>query len=59
MAAAYERAGAPSLSDARLTPGRTPLPRTTAWRIVKRRSLPPTAEQLVTFLAACGVSSPE
>ncbi|MEU2867097.1 helix-turn-helix transcriptional regulator [Streptomyces mirabilis] len=59
LAAAYERAGAPSLSDARLTPGRSPLPHTTAWRIVKRRKLPPTAEQLVTFLTACGISPAE
>ncbi len=59
LAAAYERAGAHSLSDARLTPGRTPLPRTTAWRIVKRRKLPPTAEQLVTFLTTCGISPAE
>ncbi|MFD7015343.1 helix-turn-helix domain-containing protein [Streptomyces sp. NPDC059928] len=56
LAAAYERAGAPPLSDPRLTPGRTPLPRTTAWRIVKRRKLPPTTEHLVTFLTACGIS---
>ncbi|MFJ4478807.1 helix-turn-helix domain-containing protein [Streptomyces xanthochromogenes] len=55
LAAAYERAGAPSLSDPRLTPGRTPLPRTTAWRIVKRRQLPPTTEHLVTFLTICGI----
>ncbi|WP_051694868.1 MULTISPECIES: helix-turn-helix domain-containing protein [Streptomyces] len=55
LAAAYERAGAPPLSDARLTPGRRPLPRTTAWRIVKRKELPSTPEQLVTFLTACGI----
>jgi transcriptional regulator with XRE-family HTH domain len=55
LAAAYERAGAPPLSDARLTPGRRPLPRTTAWRIVKRKNLPSTLEQLVTFLIACGI----
>ncbi|AZM79854.1 XRE family transcriptional regulator [Streptomyces sp. KPB2] len=58
LAAAYERAGAPPLSDARFTAGRTPLPRTTAWRIVKRRKLPPTAEQLVTFLTVCGIDAP-
>ncbi|MEU3342786.1 helix-turn-helix transcriptional regulator [Streptomyces sp. NPDC006668] len=56
LAAAYEHAGAPPLTDARLTPGRTPLPRTTAWRIVNRRKLPPTTEQLVTFLTACGIT---
>ncbi|MFD3422111.1 helix-turn-helix domain-containing protein [Streptomyces decoyicus] len=59
LAAAYERAGAPSLSDARLTPGRKPLPRTTAWRIVGRQKLPPTVEQLITFLTACGLSPAE
>jgi transcriptional regulator with XRE-family HTH domain len=59
LAAAYERAGAPSLSDGRLTPGRKPLPRTTAWRIVQRKGLPATAEQLVTFLTACGVRPAE
>ncbi|WP_329377018.1 hypothetical protein [Streptomyces sp. NBC_01716] len=51
----YERAGAPSPSDSRLAPGRRPLPRTTAWRIVERKKLPPTAEQLVTFLTLCGI----
>ncbi|MFE1190197.1 helix-turn-helix domain-containing protein [[Kitasatospora] papulosa] len=59
LAAVYERAGAPSLSDSRLTPGRTPLPRTTAWRIVERKGLPATTTQLVTFLTACGVSPAE
>ncbi|MEU3400791.1 helix-turn-helix domain-containing protein [Streptomyces filamentosus] len=56
LAAAYERAGAPSLSDTRLMSGRKPLPRTTAWRIVNGKGLPATTEQLVTFLTACGVS---
>ncbi|MEU2588957.1 helix-turn-helix transcriptional regulator [Streptomyces avermitilis] len=55
LAAAYERAGAPSLRDARLTPGRKPLPPTTAWRIVTRKALPASVEQLVTFLTACGI----
>jgi transcriptional regulator with XRE-family HTH domain len=59
LAAAYERAGAPSLSDSRLTPGRPPLPRTTAWRIVERKGLPATTAQLVTFLTACGVHPAE
>ncbi|MDH6435929.1 transcriptional regulator with XRE-family HTH domain [Streptomyces sp. SAI-144] len=58
LAEVYERAGAPSLSDAGLTPGRTPLPRTTAWRIVNRKGLPASAKQLVTFLTACGISRP-
>ncbi|GAA2523597.1 helix-turn-helix transcriptional regulator [Streptomyces longisporus] len=58
LAAAYERAGAPCLSDARLTPGRTPLPRTTAWRIINRKGLPSTT-QLVTFLTACGIRPAE
>ncbi|MDQ1013204.1 transcriptional regulator with XRE-family HTH domain [Streptomyces sp. V4I23] len=56
LAAAYERAGAPSLRElSRLAPGRAPLPPTTAWRIVKRRKLPPTTAQLGTFLTACGI----
>ncbi|MEU6184021.1 helix-turn-helix domain-containing protein [Streptomyces coeruleorubidus] len=55
LAEAYERAGAPSLSDARLTPGRDPLPRTTAWRIVNRKGLPASRDQLITFLTACGI----
>ncbi|MFE9679755.1 helix-turn-helix domain-containing protein [Streptomyces sp. NPDC006259] len=58
LAEVYERAGAPSLSDARLTPERTPLPRTTAWRIVNRKGLPASVEQLITFLTACGISRP-
>ncbi|MGW0971828.1 helix-turn-helix domain-containing protein [Streptomyces sp. NPDC002516] len=55
LAEIYERAGAPCLSDTRLTPGRTPLPRTTAWRIISRKGLPASREQLVTFLTACGI----
>nr|WP_168723418.1 helix-turn-helix transcriptional regulator [Streptomyces sp. SAT1]ANO41997.1 transcriptional regulator [Streptomyces sp. SAT1] len=58
LALVYERAGAPSLTDARLTPGRKPLPRTTAWRIVNRKGLPADHEQLITFLTACGVRHP-
>ncbi|MEU2358589.1 helix-turn-helix domain-containing protein [Streptomyces misionensis] len=55
LAEVYERAGAPSLSDARI---RELLPRTTAWRIVNRKGLPASAEQLVTFLNVCGISRP-
>ncbi|MEU9247294.1 helix-turn-helix transcriptional regulator [Streptomyces sp. NPDC048385] len=55
LAEVYERAGAPCLSDARLAPGRTALPRTTAWRIVTRKGLPASAGQLITFLTICGV----
>ena len=55
LALAYERAGAPSLSDARLTPGRKPIPRTTAWRVVTRKRLPASREQLITFLTACSI----
>ncbi|MFF8513578.1 helix-turn-helix domain-containing protein [Streptomyces sp. NPDC015492] len=55
LVVAYERAGAPSLSDARLTPGRKPLPRTTAWRAATGKGLPATTEQLITFLTACGI----
>ncbi|MCX4920098.1 helix-turn-helix domain-containing protein [Streptomyces sp. NBC_00687] len=58
LALAYERAGAPSLTDAGLTPGRKPLPRTTAWRIVNRKGLPASPEQLTTFLIACGIRHP-
>lgn len=57
LAAAYERAGAPSLRElSRRVPHRPPLPPTTAWRIVHRKGLPASLEQLVTFLIACGVS---
>ncbi|MDX3801083.1 helix-turn-helix transcriptional regulator [Streptomyces sp. AK04-3B] len=55
LAEVYERAGAPSLNGARL---RKLLPRTTAWRIVNRKGLPASAEQLVTFLSVCGISRP-
>lgn len=55
LAELYERAGAPSLNGARL---RKLLPRTTAWRIVNRKGLPASAEQLVTFLTVCGISRP-
>ncbi|EMF56434.1 MULTISPECIES: helix-turn-helix transcriptional regulator [Streptomyces] len=55
LAELYERAGAPSLNDARV---RKLLPRTTAWRIVNRKGLPASAEQLITFLSACGISRP-
>ncbi|MFI0908782.1 helix-turn-helix domain-containing protein [Streptomyces sioyaensis] len=58
LAETYERAGAPSLSDARLIPGHKPLPRTTAWRIVNRKGLPASREQLITFLTACGIRRP-
>ncbi|MFJ2723164.1 XRE family transcriptional regulator, partial [Streptomyces sp. NPDC087437] len=51
------RAGAPSLGDARLTRGRKPVPRTTAWRIVNRKGLPASTEQLVMFLTVCGIHS--
>ncbi|MFE6383796.1 helix-turn-helix domain-containing protein [Streptomyces roseolus] len=55
LAAAYEGAGAPSLSDPRLTPGRKSLPRTTAWRIANGTALPARIEQLITFLTACDI----
>ncbi|WP_155057599.1 helix-turn-helix domain-containing protein [Streptomyces blattellae] len=48
LAQTYERAGAPRL----------PLPRTTAWRIVNRKGLPASREQLITFLTACGIHPP-
>lgn len=56
LATAYERAGAPPLGDRHLIGDREPLPRTTAWRIVKRKGLPANVTQLVTFLTACGIS---
>ncbi|WP_327216438.1 helix-turn-helix transcriptional regulator [Streptomyces cyaneofuscatus] len=56
LAAAYERAGAPPLGDRLLIGDRKPLPRTTAWRIVKRKGLPADVTQLETFLTACGIS---
>ncbi|WP_326782748.1 helix-turn-helix domain-containing protein [Streptomyces sp. NBC_00151] len=58
LALAYERAGAPSLTDACLFPGHKPLPRTTAWRIVNRKGLPASHEQLITFLTVCGIHHP-
>ncbi|MGW1364997.1 helix-turn-helix domain-containing protein [Streptomyces chartreusis] len=58
LAEVYERAGAPSLRDPRLTPGRAPLPPTTAWRVVNRKGLPASREQLFTFLIACGIRHP-
>ncbi|MFG2276856.1 helix-turn-helix domain-containing protein [Streptomyces chartreusis] len=58
LAAAYERAGAPPLRDLSL-PGRAPVPPTTAWRIVNRKGLPTTVQQMLTFLTACGVSPAE
>ncbi|MFJ9893651.1 helix-turn-helix domain-containing protein [Streptomyces sp. NPDC091280] len=48
LAETYEKAGAPCL----------PLPRTTAWRIVNRKGLPASREQLITFLSACGIRPP-
>ncbi|MEV7157286.1 helix-turn-helix transcriptional regulator [Streptomyces misionensis] len=56
LAAEYERAGAPSPGDLVRPPGgRTPIPRTTAWRIIKRKGLPASTEQLQTFLDVCRV----
>ncbi|MER6125352.1 helix-turn-helix transcriptional regulator [Streptomyces sp. NPDC001795] len=56
LAAEYERAGAPSPGDlVRPAGGRTPIPRTTAWRIIKRKGLPADADQLQTFLDVCRV----
>ncbi|MFE6530523.1 helix-turn-helix domain-containing protein [Streptomyces rochei] len=56
LAAEYERAGAPSLSDlVRPAGDRARIPRTTAWRIIKRRGLPADARQLQTFLDVCRV----
>ncbi|MDX3231809.1 helix-turn-helix domain-containing protein [Streptomyces sp. ME19-01-6] len=54
LAAAYERAGAPPLRDFD-RPGRAPVPPTTAWRIVNRKALPTSREQLITFLTVCGI----
>ncbi|MFI9191149.1 helix-turn-helix domain-containing protein [Streptomyces californicus] len=56
LAAAYERTGAPPLGDRHLIGDREPLPRTTAWRIVRRKGLPANVAQLETFLTACGIS---
>ncbi|MER7178532.1 hypothetical protein ABT404_03415 [Streptomyces hyaluromycini] len=60
LAAVYERASAPALRElSRRVPRRPPLPVTTVWRIVHRKGLPATTEQLVTYLTACGASPPE
>ncbi|MEV4339086.1 helix-turn-helix transcriptional regulator [Streptomyces sp. NPDC049590] len=57
LAAEYERAGAPPLTALVRPPaGRTPIPRTTAWRITRRKGLPASAEQLQTLLDVCRVS---
>ncbi|GGV72176.1 hypothetical protein GCM10010277_84780 [Streptomyces longisporoflavus] len=57
LAAAYERAGAPSPTAlTRPAAGRTAIPRTTAWRIIRRKALPASTEQLQTFLDVCRVS---
>ncbi|MFE2463700.1 helix-turn-helix domain-containing protein [Streptomyces sp. NPDC059402] len=56
LAAEYERAGAPPLSRfCRPSEGHKPIPRTTAWRIIRRQGLPADAEQLQTFLDVCRV----
>lgn len=56
LASEYERAGAPPLGDlVRPAGDRARIPRTTAWRIIKRRGLPADAEQLQTFLDVCRV----
>jgi DNA-binding XRE family transcriptional regulator len=56
LAAEYERAGAPPPSDlVRPAGDRTRIPRTTAWRIIRRRGLPADAGQLQTFLDVCRV----
>lgn len=56
LAAAYEQIGAPPVRELKsLAPGRPELPITTAWRIVNRKALPATTEQLLTFLIACGI----
>lgn len=56
LAVEYERAGAPPLSRF-FSPaeGHKPIPRTTAWRIIRRQGLPADAEQLQTFLDVCRV----
>lgn len=55
LAAAYERAGAPPLRDFD-RPDRTRIPLATASRIVNRKALPASREQLITFLTVCGIS---
>ncbi|MER6787919.1 helix-turn-helix transcriptional regulator [Streptomyces sp. NPDC000658] len=54
LAAAYERAGAPPLRDLD-RPGATRVPLVTASRIGNRQTLPPSREQLITFLTVCGI----
>ncbi|MBT2900385.1 helix-turn-helix transcriptional regulator [Streptomyces sp. McG3] len=50
----YERAGAPPLRDFD-RPGRARVPLATAWRIVNRKALPASREQLITFFTVCGI----
>ncbi|MCX5340329.1 helix-turn-helix domain-containing protein [Streptomyces atratus] len=54
LATAYEQAGAPPLRDFdRL--GRPRVPLSTASRIVNRKALPASRDQLITFLTVCGI----
>ena len=55
LAAAYERAGAPPLRDLD-RPGRARVPLATASRIVNRKALPASREQLITVLTVCGIT---
>ncbi|MFF9496567.1 helix-turn-helix domain-containing protein [Streptomyces flaveolus] len=56
LATEYENAGAPPLSHFfRPAEGHKRIPRTTAWRIIRRQGLPANAEQLQTFLDVCRV----
>ncbi|WP_244188114.1 helix-turn-helix domain-containing protein [Streptomyces regalis] len=57
LATAYERAGAPPLRDLD-RPGRARVPLATASRIVNRKALPTSREQLITFLTVCGICHP-
>ncbi|MEU9630722.1 helix-turn-helix transcriptional regulator [Streptomyces luteogriseus] len=54
LAAVYERAGAPPLRGFD-RPGRARVPLATASRIVNRKALPSSREQLITFLTVCSI----
>jgi transcriptional regulator with XRE-family HTH domain len=64
LAAAYEEAGAPSLRVLREragtegTAGTFLLPKTTAWRIIRRTGRPTDWRQCAAFLRACGITGP-
>ncbi|MGW7359980.1 hypothetical protein ACWGI0_25960 [Streptomyces sp. NPDC054802] len=64
LVAVYEEAGAPSLrvlrdrAGTKGTAGTSLLPKTTAWRIIRRRGWPTDWRQCAAFLRGCGITGP-